>query len=83
MPSLPSKADEGLWNSVGDVVSLQRAVVNVAGETIFCVDADKVGRTAPEFLVPLSEVQQLLTDASPTALFAAGVKLRKKTLLAA
>lgn len=75
--------EEGLWNSVGDVVALQRAVVNVAGETIFCVDADKVGRTAPEFLVPLSQVQQLLTDASPTALFAAGVKLRKKTLLAA
>lgn len=74
---------EGLWNSVGDVVALQRSVARHARETIFCLDAEKVGRTAPEFLMPLSDIQQLLTDASPAALAAAHVKLPKKTVLAA
>lgn len=74
---------EGLWNSVDDVVTLQRTVAAVASETIFCVDADKVGKQAPAFLLPLSQVQQLLTDATPAVLSAAGVKLKKKTLLAA
>lgn len=75
--------DEGLWNSVGDVVALQLAVVALTEEAIFCVDAEKVGRQAPIFLLPLAQVHQLLTDAPPAALAAAGVKLRKKTVLAA
>ncbi|MDX2022029.1 MAG: DeoR/GlpR family DNA-binding transcription regulator [Deltaproteobacteria bacterium] len=74
---------EGLWNSVGDVVALQRAVAGAAAETIFCLDADKVGKQAPEFLLPLSEVHQLLTDATAATLAAAGVKLKRKALVAA
>ena len=74
---------EGLWNSVGDVVALQRAVADRARETIFCIDADKVGKQAAEFLLPLSQVQQLLTDARADVLAAARVKLPRKTVLAA
>ncbi len=74
---------EGLWNSVGDVVTLQKAVAAAAEETIFCVDAEKVGKQAAVFLLPLSQIQQLLTDASPATLAAARVKLPKKTVLAA
>lgn len=74
---------EGLWNSVGDVVALQRAVADAAAETIFCVGAEKLGQRAPEFLLPLAAIAHLLTDATPNALAAAGVKLPRKSVLAA
>lgn len=74
---------EGLWNSVVDVVALQRAILQRADAAIFCLDAAKVGHRAAEFLLPLAEIQHLLTDALPATLSAAGVKIPKKALLAA
>ncbi|MDX2052270.1 MAG: DeoR/GlpR family DNA-binding transcription regulator [Polyangiaceae bacterium] len=73
----------GLWNSVSDVVALQHAVLAAAEDAIFCVDAEKVGREAEAFLLPLGEVRHLLTDASAEVLAHHQVKLSKKVLLAA
>lgn len=75
--------EQGLWNSVRDVVALQRAVFAVTKEAVFCIDAEKVGKQAPELLLPLGDLQHLLTDASTADLAAAGIRLRKKILVAA
>lgn len=75
--------EQGLWNSVRDVVALQRAVFAATSETVFCIDAEKVGKQGPEFLLPLADLQHLLTDASTADLAAAGIRLRKQILLAA
>lgn len=74
---------DGLWNSVVDVVALQHAIIQRAEEAIVCLDAAKVGHRAAEFLLPLAEIQHLLTDALPATLSAAGVKIPKNALLAA
>ena len=74
---------EGLWNSVADLVVLQKAVAAAAHATIFCVGAEKLGRRAAEFLLPTSQIQHLLTDASPAALAKANVNLPNQALVAA
>lgn len=74
---------EGLWNSQADVVALQRAVARRAPRAVFCLDAAKLGRRAPEFLLGWDRVDRLLTDATPGALKAAGITLSAKHLIAA
>lgn len=74
---------EGLWNSVDDVAAMERAVAQIAERTVVCLDATKVGRKAPAFLLPVADVDHVLTDASPEVLAGAGVRLPRKRLIAA
>ena len=74
---------EGMWNSQAEIVALQRAVAKRAPRAVFCLDAAKLGRRAPEFLLGWDRVDRLLTDATPAALKRAGISLPAKHLIAA
>lgn len=54
---------EGVWNSDREIVALQKAVVARSRRVVFLLDSGKLGRTAPEFLLPWSAVHGLVTDA--------------------
>jgi len=71
----------GLWNSQRDIIRLQLAVMNRAGRSCFCLDRSKLGRTAPEHLVPWSKVSTLLSDLTLPELRQSGITLKPGTLL--
>jgi DeoR/GlpR family transcriptional regulator of sugar metabolism len=73
----------GIWNSQQDVVAFQRAVVAISPRTVCCLDATKLGQEAPEFLLPWTKVDLLLTDVTAEQLKAAGIKLAKGQLMTA
>ena len=64
----------GLWNSLRDVVSLQRAVLRASALSVVLADAVKFGRRAAEFLGRASGVDRILTDASASDFEAAGLR---------
>jgi DeoR/GlpR family transcriptional regulator of sugar metabolism len=64
----------GLWNSLGEVVSLQRAVVRASALRVVLADAVKFGRRAAEFLGRASMVDRILTDAPASDFEAAGLR---------
>jgi DeoR/GlpR family transcriptional regulator of sugar metabolism len=70
----------GLWNSQADVVAFQRKVARLSRRALCCLDASKLGREAPEFLLPWSRVDGLLTDATAEQLAAAGIALGRGRL---
>jgi DeoR/GlpR family transcriptional regulator of sugar metabolism len=74
---------EGVWNSHPEVIRLQRAALEGAQETYFCLDATKLGRSTPHRVADWSHVSHLITDASPQALQAAGLPVKKSQLLSA
>ena len=65
---------EGLWNSLRDVVLLQRAVIRASALSVVLADAAKFGRRAPEFLCPAGDVDRVLADASASDFEAAGLR---------
>jgi DeoR/GlpR family transcriptional regulator of sugar metabolism len=71
----------GLWNSQQDVVLFQRTVMAQSRRSVFCLDASKLGREAPEFLRPWSEVDCLVTDATAEQLKVAGIRLKRNQLV--
>lgn len=71
----------GLWNSLRDVVSLQRAVIRASGLSVVCADTVKLGRKAPEFLCPMGGVDRILSDAPAAAFGEAGLRLKPGQLL--
>jgi DeoR/GlpR family transcriptional regulator of sugar metabolism len=73
----------GIWNTQQDIVRFQQAVAKQARRTIFCVDQTKLGREAPQFLLPWPEVDALLTDATARQLRSAGIQLASAKLLCA
>jgi DeoR/GlpR family transcriptional regulator of sugar metabolism len=64
---------EGVWNSQEEVVEFQKRLIANARRVALCADATKLGRHAPVFLARWSEINLLLTDASPEAALAAGI----------
>jgi DeoR/GlpR family transcriptional regulator of sugar metabolism len=64
---------EGLWNSQPEVVELQRAALSRARHSLFLLDASKIGRTTPHFLLAWDKVEAFFTDASAEQLSAAGL----------
>lgn len=54
--------DVGLWNSQDEISDFQRHVCGRSERTVFCVDSTKLGRAAPSFLLPWSQVGLLITD---------------------
>jgi DeoR/GlpR family transcriptional regulator of sugar metabolism len=68
---------EGLWNSRPEVIALQRAVMARCRLSVFLLDGAKLGRVAPQFLVPWESVGLLVTNAAPVRLEALGVPAEK------
>jgi len=64
---------DGLWNSLRDVVLLQRAVIRSSALSVVLADQVKFGRRAAEFLGRASEVDKILSDAFPSDFEAAGL----------
>lgn len=64
---------EGLWNSEQEVVDLQKGLIAAARQTIVCLDASKLGRTAPAFLARWKQINILVTDADSGTLRDAGI----------
>lgn len=76
--SAESMDAEGIWNSQAAIVEQQKVVLRRSDQVIFCLDASKLNRPAPHFLVPWSEVDGLLTDASYEKLRRAGIEIEEK-----
>lgn len=71
--SAEGMTEAGLWNSQEEIVEQQKAVLRRSQRNVFCLDSSKLEQAAPHFLVPWSEVDLLLTDASPARLDKAGI----------
>jgi DeoR/GlpR family transcriptional regulator of sugar metabolism len=72
---------EGVWNSHPDVIRLQRAALERSHSTFFCLDATKLNRATPHRVAAWSEVDHLVTDASPSSLKSAALPLRPAQLV--
>jgi DeoR/GlpR family transcriptional regulator of sugar metabolism len=79
--SAQGMTEQGLWNSQRDIIRLQLAVMKRAGRSCFCIDRSKLGRTAPEHLVPWQKMDTLISDLSLPELRQAGITLTSGTLL--
>jgi DeoR family glucitol operon repressor len=69
---------EGITNSHGLLIDIQRAMINAAKKVIFCFDHTKFGRQSVSPLCALDCVDAIVTDSSaPTELVA---ELRRRGL---
>jgi DeoR/GlpR family transcriptional regulator of sugar metabolism len=73
----------GITNSHPEIADFQKAVLRRAAQTFFCLDASKAGRATPHLVAGWDKLGTLITDASPDALAAAGVKLPAARLVTA
>ena len=71
----------GLWNTQADVVAVERTVAKSTKSTVFLVDASKLGASAPVFLLPWTDIDKLVTDASADVLAHAGIVLPNRSLV--
>jgi len=71
----------GLWNSLRDVVLLQRAVIRGSALSVVLADEVKFGRQAAEYLAPANDVDRILSDAPASAFEAAGLKASQRLTL--
>lgn len=71
----------GLWNTQADVVAVERTVARATKATAFLVDATKLGATAPVFLLPWTDIDKLVTDASADVLAHAGITVPARSLV--
>jgi DeoR/GlpR family transcriptional regulator of sugar metabolism len=55
---------QGLWNSETEITDFQRHVCGRSASTVFCVDSSKIGRLAASFLLPWSQVERVVSDAT-------------------
>lgn len=69
---------DGISNSHGLLIDIQRAMIQAAQKVIFCLDHTKFGRTSMSFLCGLDSIDALVTDhAAPPEMVEA---LRKRGL---
>jgi DeoR/GlpR family transcriptional regulator of sugar metabolism len=71
----------GLTNSHESIADLQRSILGKADTVCFCLDASKLGKTAPYRIARWRQVSVLITDANPKRLRACGISLRPSQLL--
>lgn len=67
----------GAWNSQKDVVAFQQALMRRSIKTVMCVDACKLGRTAPVFLCGWKSITTIITDATAPSLLAEKIPASK------
>jgi len=62
---------DGITNSHGLLIDIQRAMIQAAQRVIFCLDHSKFDRRSVSFLCPLDEIDVVVTDRqAPAALLA-------------
>jgi DeoR/GlpR family transcriptional regulator of sugar metabolism len=67
---------DGVTNSHGLLIDIQRAMIAAVGKVILCLDHTKFGRRSVSYLCPLDEIDTIVTDhQAPKALLDG---LRKK-----
>lgn len=74
--SAEGMTSQGLWNSQDDITEFQRHVCGRSAQAVFCLDATKVGCSAPSFLMPWSLVDRVVSDASPSLVETLGDEAR-------
>lgn len=72
---------EGIWNSHEEVVRLQRAVLQKAVRSYFCIDATKLNRSTPHCVARWDENFRLITDTSAAQLREAGISITDARLI--
>jgi DeoR/GlpR family transcriptional regulator of sugar metabolism len=55
---------DGVTNSHGLLIDIQRAMIRAAGRVIFCFDHTKLGRRSVAHLCDLSDIDMIVTDAA-------------------
>ena len=68
---------DGITNSHGLLIDIQRAMIAAARRVIFCLDHTKFGRRSVSFLCPLDEVDVVVTDARAPADLVASLRDRR------
>ncbi len=68
---------KGLWNTRPEVVSFQRAVMSRAEESIFLIDATKIGTTTAHHLCAWNKVGSVITDSPLESAQKCGVPANK------
>jgi DeoR/GlpR family transcriptional regulator of sugar metabolism len=63
----------GVWNSQEAIVQQQLVAASRSARVLYCLDASKIGATAPWLLNPWADVDTLLTDAAPAKLAKGGI----------
>ncbi len=58
---------EGITNSHGLLIDIQRAMMHAAQRVIFCLDYTKLGRRSLSFLCPLEDIDTVVTDSKAPA----------------
>jgi DeoR/GlpR family transcriptional regulator of sugar metabolism len=71
----------GFTNSHESIAELQKAILRRATEIYFCLDAFKLGKTAPYRVATWRRVTALVTDAQPKRLKNLGICLRASQLV--
>jgi DeoR/GlpR family transcriptional regulator of sugar metabolism len=71
----------GTWNSQADVVAVERTVAKAARSTCFLIDAEKLGASAPEFLLPWARIDRLICDGAAERFSARGIPITRKQLV--
>lgn len=74
---------DGITNSHPEIAAFQHAVLKRTDRAFFCLDATKLARRTPHRVTAWRHPVVLITDASPTQLTTAGLKLRASQLLSA
>jgi DeoR/GlpR family transcriptional regulator of sugar metabolism len=64
---------QGIWNSQEIIVEQQLVAIRRSTHAIYCLEASKIGRSAPILLKPWRNVDVLLTDAPDEKLARSGI----------
>jgi DeoR/GlpR family transcriptional regulator of sugar metabolism len=65
----------GIWNSQASIVDQQKVVLSRSARNLFCLDATKLNRSAPHFLVSWERVDGLLTEVPQGKLRRSGIEI--------
>ncbi len=65
---------DGIANSHGLLIEMQRAMLQAARRTIFCIDSSKFGRQSISKLCDLGDADVIVTDRTPSAEFGRALK---------
>ncbi len=74
---------EGITNSHGLLIEIQRAMINAARRVIFCIDSTKFGRQSISKLCDLDVIDAVVTDSAAPAEFLDLLRKRKVQVIVA
>ena len=74
---------DGITNSHGLLIDIQRAMIRAAQRVIFCIDHSKLGRRSVSTLCPLDDVDTIVTDQQAAAEVVAALRGRDVEVIVA